>query len=121
MLFVSAEDFFAQAQDIPPLSREEEVRLARELPQNALAREQLIRSYLPMVAGHIRRVPKQLHTLQTVYLCLEALEKGVDSFNFLQGSERFAHHLSRRLRQCTVRCIADRGLCSTHCTAKKQR
>ena len=108
MLFFSADDFFAQAAKMPRLTREEERRLAQQMPQNTAAREQIIRSYLPMVAGYIRRAPQELHTLHTVYIFLDALEKGVDSFNFLQDSERFSHHLSWRLRQCITRCIADR-------------
>ena len=109
MLFINAEEFFAQAEKMHRLTRDEECRLAREMGQNPAAREQLIRSYLPMVAAHIRRAPRELHTLQTVYICLDSLEKGVDSFNFLQDSEQFSHHLSWRLRQCVVRCLADRS------------
>ena len=108
MLFVSAEDFFTQAEKTPRLTREEEKRLAQEMAQNAAARDQLIRSYFPMVAACIRRAPQDLHTLRTVYVCLASLEKGVDSFNFLQDGERFSHHLSWRLRQCITRCLADR-------------
>lgn len=100
--------FFNQAGKAPRLTREEEKRLAREMTQNAAARDQLIRSYFPMVAAYIRRLPQELHTLHTVYVCLTSLEKGVDSFNFLQDSERFSHHLCWRLRQCLTRCLADR-------------
>lgn len=107
MLFVSAEDFFAQAAKMPRLTREEEKALARKMLHDPAARETLLRSYYPMVAGHIRRGPKQLHTLNTVYVCLASLEQAVDSFNFLQDSETFTHHLSWRLRQCITRCIAD--------------
>ena len=108
MLFISAEDFFAQASKAPRLTREEERQLAREMGQNAAARERLIKSYYPMVASHIRRAPRELHTLRTVYVCLKSLEEGVDHFNFLQDSETFTHHLSWRMRQCITRCIADR-------------
>lgn len=108
MLFISAEDFFAQVNEMPLIRREEELRLAREMPQNKDARDALIRGYMPMVASAIRRAPKQLHTLKTVYVCLDSLEKGVDGFNFLQDSETFAHHLTWRLRQCIVQCLADR-------------
>ena len=109
MLFISAEDFFTQVKNIPRLSREEERELAQQMPRNPDEREQLIRAYMPMVAAHVRRAPQDLHTLKTVYACMDALEKGVDSFNFLQDGESFAHHLSQRLRQCIVRCIADRN------------
>lgn len=108
MLFTSAEDFFIQAAEMPRLTREEEQRLAQQMPQSTAAREQLIRSYFPMVAGYIRRMPPEMHTLKTVYIFLDALEKGVDSFNFLQDHEPFSHHLSWRLRQCITRCIAER-------------
>lgn len=108
MLFISIEDFFAQAKKLSALTREEERCLAEEMTQNTAAREQLIQSYLPMVASHIRRAPQELQTLNTVYTCVDTLEKGVDSFNFLQDSESFTHHLSLRLRQCIIRCIADR-------------
>lgn len=108
MLFISVEDFFAQARNAPRLTREEERRLAQQMPQNADARRQLINSYLPIVAAHIHRAPRQLRTLQTVYVCLDSLEKGVDSFNFLQDGEQFSHHLSWRMRQCITRCIASR-------------
>lgn len=107
MLFISAEDFFVQAKAMPRLTREEERLLAQAMPQDPDARERLICSYYPMVAGYIRRLPRKLHTLQTVYICLDSLEKGVDTFNFLQDSESFTHHLSWRLRQCITRCIAE--------------
>lgn len=107
MLFISIEDFFAQAKNAPRLTREEEKQLAKEMEQNAAARAQLIRNYLPFVAARIRRAPKKLQNLQTVYTCLVSLEKGVDQFNFLQDSETFAHHLGWRLRQCITRCLID--------------
>lgn len=107
MLFISPEDFFAQAAQISRLTREEERLLSQKMPQDPEARDQLLRSYYPMVAGYIRRMPRKLHTLQTVYIFLDSLEKGVDSFNFLQDNESFTHHLSWRLRQCATRCIAE--------------
>lgn len=108
MLFICVEDFFAYAKKMSGLTREEERRLAREMPQNKDAREKIMNSYLPMVASCLCRVPEELRTLRTLYACLSTLEKGVDSFDFLQDSEAFSHHLSWRLRQCITRCIADR-------------
>ena len=108
MLFIRAEDFFAQASEAPRLTREEEKQLAREMGQNPAARERLIKSYYPMVASHIRRAPRDVQTLRTVYVCLESPAEGVDQFDFLQDSETFTHHLSWRMRQCITRCIADR-------------
>ena len=108
MLFISAEDFFARAKEMSPLTQEEEQLLSRQMGQDPAARERLIRGYLPYVAGCIRRAPQNVQTLRTVYACLDTLEKGVDSFDFQQDQEKFSHHLSRRLRQCITRCIADR-------------
>lgn len=109
MLFISVEDFFSQAKAISRLRREEEKTLARQMADGGQdARDRLIRGYLPLVATVVRRWPKNLQTLHTVYACIAALEKGVDTFNFLQDGETFAHHLSWRLRQCLTRAIADR-------------
>lgn len=108
MLFISTEDFFTQAKGFHSLAPEEERQLARQMEHDPAARERLICSYLPHVAGRISHMPKNLQTLQTVYACLDTLEKGVDSFDFQQDHETFSHHLSWRLRQCTARCIANR-------------
>lgn len=109
MLYISMDDFFAQATGIPRLSREEEICLAQRMAAgDAAARETLIRSHLPLVASVIRRSPRQIHTLRTVYTCISTLEQCVDRFNFLQDSEPFIHHLSWGLRQCITRCIANR-------------
>ena len=109
MLFISAEDFFGKVKAIPPLTREEERALAaRKDSGDEAARRRLVEGYLPFVAAVIRRAPQAEQTLDTVYACVVALEKGVDGFNFAQDSETFAHHLSWRLRQCITRCIADR-------------
>ena len=108
MLFISAEDFLIQAKELPSITQEEERLLAQQMAQDPTARERLIRGYLPFVASYIRRAPKHVQTLRTVYACLETLEKGVDSFHFQQDQEKFSHHLSWRLRQCITRCIAER-------------
>lgn len=109
MLFISLEDFLAKAGTIPRLSRDEEKALAQRMNAgDEAARQALVRSYLPFVAARIRQAPREIRTLHTVYACITAMQKGVDSFNFLQDSETFSHHLSWRLRQCITRCIADR-------------
>ena len=110
MLFISAEDFLAQAGAMPRLTRAEEKALARRMAAgDKTAREALVRGYLPLVASYIRRFPPEIRTLRTVYTCIASLEQGVDRFNFLQDSDPFTHHLSWRLRQCATRCIADRN------------
>lgn len=109
MLFISVEDFLTQASTMPRLSRDEEKALAQRMANgDQAARETLVRSYLPMVAGRIRQAPQNIRTLRTVYACIAALEKSVDRFDFQQGSEAFVHHLGWALRQCITRCLADR-------------
>ena len=109
MLFVSVEDFFNQVRALPRLSREEEIVFAQQMAQgDRPAREALVRGYLHMAAAYVHRAPENIRTLSTAYACVAAVEKGVDSFNFLQEGETFAHHLSWRLRQCITRCIAER-------------
>ena len=109
MLFISVEDFFRQAGAITPLDRGQEKELALAMRKSdQTARQALIFGYLPFVASAIRKAPKNIQTLHTVYACIETLEKCVDRFDFQQDSERFTHHLSWGLRQCITRCIADR-------------
>jgi len=109
MLFISVEDFLNRASAIPHLSRCEEKVLAQRMAAgDPTARQALVRSYLPQAAAVVRRAPREIRTLHTVYVCIAAVEKGVDCFNFLQDSETFAHHLGWRLRQCITRCLAER-------------
>ena len=106
MLYISIQDFFDKTAGMTRLSREEELALATAMIQgDTTARNQLLNSYLPTVAGHIRHCKKHLQTIAMVYFCLQALERAVDSFDFLQDRKPFSHHLCRHLRQATVRCI----------------
>ena len=109
MLFISAEDFFQKVRGMQKHSAAEEKILAASMNAgDADARQAIVNSYLPMVAANIRRYPKELQTLDTVYTCIQSLEEGVDRFNFLQDGETFTHHLSWRLRQCLTRCIVEK-------------
>lgn len=109
MFFISPEDFFEKARACTPLTREEELRCAEEMKAgSAEARQRLVQGYLPHVAGHIRRLPEHLITLEVIYRCCHALEKAVDSFDFSQNGERFSHRLSWGLRQAVTGYIADR-------------
>lgn len=106
MLFISVEDFFSKAGSIKRLDRETEKALAKQmLAGDTAARETLIQSYYFLASAFIRRAPRSIQTLNTVYTCLSELEKGVGSFNFLQDGETFSHHLSWRFRQCITRCL----------------
>lgn len=109
MLFVTVDDFFQKVQSTTRLSRNDEKNYALKMKEgDAEARQAIVNSYLPMMASYIRRSPKELQTLETIYSCVRSLEKGIDGFNFLQDSETFSHHLSWRLRQCITRCLVDR-------------
>ena len=109
MLYICVEDFYKKAQEVKRLTREEEKLCATAMKAgDQEARKQLIESYYPMVSGTVKRAPKELQSIKTLYTCLQSLEQGVDKFNFLQDSETFTHHLSRRLRQAITQCIADR-------------
>lgn len=74
---------------------------------DAFAREQLIESYFPMVAAHIKRTASHMQSLGLIVYCQQALEKAVDNFNFLQDGETFAHRLSWSLRQATTKYMVE--------------
>ena len=107
MIYLSVEHFFEQAASCVRLSREEELDCARRMRDgDAEARERLIESYLPVVAGHVRKTGGRSLEL-TVRCCCE-LERAVDSFDFFQEGETFVHRLSWHLRQATAKWIAER-------------
>lgn len=109
MLYLSAEDFLEKTKGLVPLSREQERALAERMKAgDDEAREMLLAGYLPQVAGHIRAQSASLRSLELVMRCCAALEKAVDSFDFLQDSETFTHRLSWALRQTVTAYIADR-------------
>ena len=103
MIYISIEDFYEKAGLCRVLSRQEEIECAVKMKNgDTAAQEQLIQSYTPMVAKHIRQ---EQQTLGLALYCMQALEKAVDSFDFLQDSESFSHRLSWYLRQAVVRYI----------------
>ena len=103
MLYISAEDFFEKADQCRVLSRQEEIACAQNMTDgDSSARERLIESYTPMVAAHIKRSKPHMRTLGLVMYCMQALEKAVDSFDFLQDSESFSHRLNWYLRQAVA-------------------
>ena len=107
MVYISVGDFYEKAGACRILTRQEEMECARQMKNgDRLAREALIRSYRPAVAQHIRRAQPQRQTLGLILYCVQALEKAVDSFDFLQDSESFSHRLHWWLRQATTEYIA---------------
>ncbi len=109
MLFISSEDFFSKVKNISPLTREEERDLAiRKNGDDTAAQQRLVEKHLPFVSAFVRHAPNYIQTLNTVYACIDCLEKSVDQFNFLQNCETFTHYLGKRLRQCITQCICER-------------
>ena len=107
MVFISVDDFCEKAKHCQVLTRQEEIECAKPIKEGDMAaREQLIHSYIPMVAGHIKHLKPHMHQLGLVMHCMQALEKAVDSFDFLQDSETFTHRLSWWLRQTVTEYIA---------------
>lgn len=109
MLFISVDDFFKKAGQAAALTREEEAAYAEKMQAgDREAREALLRGYLPFVASVIRHQRSEHQTLELVMRCQTALEKAVDSFDFLQNSETFSHRLSWWMRQTVTRYMADK-------------
>lgn len=107
MVFISIDDFYEKVKACKVLTREEEKACALRMKEGDLeAREQMIQSYLPMVASRIKRVPSHMRNLGMVLHCLQMLEKQVDQFDFQQEGETFTHRLSWGLRQAVTRYIA---------------
>ena len=103
MIFISIDDFYEKASKCRVLTREEEIACAKRMKDGDLsAREQLIESYTPMAANHVKRAKPHLQQMGLAVYCMQALEKAVDSFDFMTESETFAHRLNWRLRQATV-------------------
>ena len=107
MVYISVEDFYKKAASCEALTRQEEIECAKQMKSGDMdARERLIQSYLPMVAGHVRGAKSHLQTLGMILYCVQALERAVDSFDFIQDSEPFSHRLSWWLRQAVTKYIA---------------
>ncbi len=106
MVFISAEDFLDKVKAITPLTREQTTLLACQMKGgDETARDKLVQGYLPFAASFVRRAPRRIQTLATVYACIDCVEKSVDRFDFSQDRTFFAEDLGRRLRRCMIRCL----------------
>ena len=107
MVYITVEDFYSHVANCTRLSRDEEKQCAQRMKNgDETARRQIVESYLPMVAGHIKHTNNIKNKLSLALYCISGLEKAVDSFDFMQDSESFAHRLGWVLRQTTVAYIA---------------
>ena len=99
MVYITIEDFYKRADSCKRLTREEEIECAMRMKSgDETARQQLVESYIPVVAGFIKRYGKESGSLYLALSCEQMLKKQVDSFDFLQDSETFAHRLNWYLR-----------------------
>lgn len=106
MVYISVNDFYEKVSACYVMTRQEEIECAKQMKNGDTdARERLIQSYMPMVAGYIKRTKPHMQNLGLVLYCMQALEKAVDSFDFLQDSEPFSHRLSWWLRQAVMNYI----------------
>ena len=107
MVYITIEDFYKRADSCKRLTREEEIECAMRMKNgDETARQQLIESYIPVVAGFIKRYGKESGSLYLALSCEQMLEKQVDSFDFLQDGETFTHRISWGLRQAITKYIA---------------
>lgn len=104
MVYVDIQDFLNKAAECKRLSREEEISCALSMKAgDPDARERLVQSYLPVIAGHMKRLPEHLRTLTHGLYCVAELEMAVDRFDFEQAGEPFLHRIGRILRQASAK------------------
>ena len=95
MLFLTPVEFFDKAKQMKPLSREQEKELYSLMKTGDMqARERIVQSYVNIVACKIKRLSKELYSLDLIYNCLDKLEKAVDTFDFSNDGESFTHRLT---------------------------
>lgn len=107
MVYIDIEDFFQKAAACKRLSRQEEIDCAiRMKAGDSDARERIIQSYLPIIAGHIKRLPEHMRTLGCALYFQAELEKAIDCFDFVQYREPFMNRINRICRQATAKYLA---------------
>lgn len=110
MVYIDIEDFFQKSAACKRLSRQEEIDCAiRMKAGDSDARERIIQSYLPIIAGHIKRLPEHMQTLGCALYFQAELERAIDRFDFLQDREPFLHRISWISRQAMTKYLARRG------------
>ena len=106
MVFISAEDFFSKVETMAPLTDEEFRELVLRINHgDKAAGRRLVQGFLPFVASFIRRAPRHIQTLHTVYACIAIVKERVDRGDCPQNPRTFAADLGRRLRYGIVRCL----------------
>lgn len=110
MIYIDIQDFFHKAEACKRLSRQEEIDCAiRMKTGDSDARACLIQSYLPIIAGHIKRLPEHMQTLGCALYFKTELERAIDRFDFLQDREPFMNRINWISRQAVTKYLARRG------------
>ena len=108
MLFVTVQDFYAQAANAKRLDRREEIACAARMQAGDVeAKDALVQSYLPTVAAFAKRVSTGEPSMELVCRFAAVLEQQVEGFDFAQQGETFTHRLSLALKKAMAEYIAD--------------
>lgn len=106
MPYLTIQEFYKDASTYICLSRQEEIQCAINMKNgDRHAKERLVQSYLPIIAGHLKKQPENLQTLGMALYCQQELEKAIDCFDFLQDNEPFMHRISWILREAMCKYI----------------
>lgn len=107
MLYTCSNDFFKYATSISRISREEEKELGLKMQEgNEDAKEQLIRSYIPVLAAYLKKYSRD-PSLSLVYCGLDVLADSVKNWNFQIENPTFTRFLGDRVRQMITRYIVN--------------
>lgn len=110
MVYIDIQDFFQKAAACKGLSRQEEIDCAVGMKAgDSDARSRMIQGYLPIIAGHIKRLPEHMQTLGCALFFQAELEKAIDCFDFLQDREPFIDRISRISRQAVTKYLTRNG------------
>jgi hypothetical protein len=110
LVYIDIQDFFQKSAACKRLSRQEEIDCAiRMKAGDSDARERIIQSYLPIIAGHIKRLPEHMQTLGCALYFQSELEKAIDCFDFVQYREPFMNRINWIGRQAMTKYLARRG------------
>ncbi|MBQ4049289.1 MAG: hypothetical protein IJD07_01390 [Clostridia bacterium] len=108
MFFNCKDDFFEKTAKLKRISRQKERELALLMKSgDDDARQKLVENYLLSIRAYVQRLPEYMQSLEMIYRCVDALQKEVDKFDFLQENEAFEHRLSMIFRKVTTAYIAD--------------
>ena len=109
MLFLSVDDFLLKASASKRLSHDEEVSLYNALKSgDSDAVERLADGYLYFAASRIRKLPKNIQSLDIVYRFLGAIKREAVRFDFSRNGDSFAHRLSIAFQREITEYIANK-------------